>query len=807
MSREKIKKNFPKRALRTERGARLKSEQSVSAHVPYDILLDDHTLLTKDDFLIQTIKLDGLPFETLDKNYLLHKKDSFNVALKAAATSEFAFWSHVVRRKRTSLPRGEHSNYFGKPLNDAWLKQYEEREMYVNELYFSVIRWRPKGVVNSGSHFLGSLFRKADKEAHRKYIRRCRKELGEVVGSFMNTFGEYNPHLLGVYENEQGGVLSEQLTFIHYLLNLVHQPVAIPFGDLSSYLPSRRLSFGSEIEIRGETPQATRFASMLSIKDYPNRTFPGIFNPLLSAKREFIMTHTFQITDQQTALSRLEMQQRKLIQAEDRALSLIGEIDEATDDLASKRLIFGDHHCTIMCHEKSIEELHRGVSEIDSIMRETGIVCKREDINKEPCFWSQLPGNDYIARKCGITSKNYAAFSAFHNVPLGKFTNNHWGECLTLLETTSHTPYYFNYHVKDNGNTIIFGSSGTGKTTFLLFTIAQSLKYGGQRFIFDKDNGCEIFVRACGGSYSIIKRGVPTGFNPFQLPYSEQNRAFLLFLLKLMVSKTLHRQVSNQESLVLDAVVKQNYELDPEHRRLYHLRRFITSASPELRSALESWCGDGPYAWVFDNVEDSISFGNELNAFEMGNILDDTLVRSTVSAYLFYRIEQTLNLGQRTIVAVDELWRYMEDEEFGARLNDWARTIRKQNGIFIGATQTPNELLQNSQGLAVFTQCETTIFFPNYKADQELYTEKLHFTQRQYELIKNTPKESRLFFLRHGSDNVMCKFDLSPVSQFIPILSSRKATVELARRLIEQHGSEPKQWVAHFIKEVRSQDV
>ena len=46
-------------------------------------------------------------------------------------------------------------------------------------------------------------------------------------------------------------------------------------------------------------------------------------------------------------------------------------------------------------------------------------------------------------------------------------------------------------------------------------------------FLFDKDRGADIFVRALGGVYNTIEVGTPTGFNPLQLPDTGENRAFL----------------------------------------------------------------------------------------------------------------------------------------------------------------------------------------------------------------------------------------------------------------------------------------
>ena len=80
----------------------------------------------------------------------------------------------------------------------------------------------------------------------------------------------------------------------------------------------------------------------------------------------------------------------------------------------------------------------------------------RETVNLEPSYWGQLPGNNhFIIRKATINTLNLACFASMHNYPKGKEQGNHWGEFVTVLDTTSGTPFYFSFHVRDVGHTLI----------------------------------------------------------------------------------------------------------------------------------------------------------------------------------------------------------------------------------------------------------------------------------------------------------------------------------------------------------------
>jgi type IV secretion system protein VirB4 len=69
----------------------------------------------------------------------------------------------------------------------------------------------------------------------------------------------------------------------------------------------------------------------------------------------------------------------------------------------------------------------------------------------------------------------------------------------------------------------------------MTFLQAQLEKFQPRRVYLDKDRGAEIFIRSIGGSYATIQPGIKTGFNPFQLPDTEINRAFLLDLIGFML--------------------------------------------------------------------------------------------------------------------------------------------------------------------------------------------------------------------------------------------------------------------------------
>lgn len=106
--------------------------------------------------------------------------------------------------------------------------------------------------------------------------------------------------------------------------------------------------------------------------------------------------------------------------------------------------------------------------------------------------------------------------SPFHSYPIGQKDGNEWGSAVALLKTASGSPYYFNLHYGDLGNTFMCGPSGAGKTVIVNFMLSQLEKHDPHVVFFDKDRGADLYVRAAGGTYRPLKNGVPTGCAPLR---------------------------------------------------------------------------------------------------------------------------------------------------------------------------------------------------------------------------------------------------------------------------------------------------
>lgn len=777
-------------------------EIDAAEFIPYACHYDGNTILTKSGDLLQIIKIDGLPFETADPDWLIFQKNLRNTILRTITKSRYAVYVHTIRRKHDNYPEGDFPQGFANDLNLAWKNKQAKLDLYVNDFYLTLIqRARPAGIAGFKERF-HSLFRKFEKSEQELELKLAHKELNSITQRFLTNLKDYGVRLLGLDETE-AGFFSEPARFFSQLVNLEDRPVLLPSMEMARYLPTKRLFFGKDaLEARGV--RNGHLAAILSIKEYSDSTVPGLLDRFLEIPAEFILTQSFLFTDRQASLRQIQTQQRKMLQTEDLAVSQIEQIDQALDDTTSGRIGFGHHHLTVLVKAENTKKLDQALAHVEAAFLDLGIVAVREDLNLEPCFWAQLPENfSFIARSAMISTANFAGFASLHNYPSGKPSGNHWGPAVTVLETVSGTPYFFNFHVNDVGHTTIIGPTGTGKSVLLNFLIAQCFKFRCKIFFFDKDRGGEIFIRAMKGAHSTIGISQPSGFNPLRLPDNPENRAFLVDWLQLLLTSQ-GETLTSEDLAKISEAIEGNYKLEPKHRTLEHLAPFLgLGGAGSLANRLSIWYGKGTHKNLFGNQEDILKFDQPFYGFEMGEILEDRKGLPPVLAYLFHRINLTLT-GEPTIIVLEEGWKLLDNPYFAPKIKDWLQTIRKRNGFVIFLTPNIESAIHSSIGDTLVQQSATSIFLPNHKATTEAYCGAFKLSQREFDLIRTMNPHDRCFLIKHGQDSVIAKLDLMGLEDFIRVLSGTAKNVTLLDEIRKETGDDPQNWLQTFQERSRT---
>jgi type IV secretion system protein VirB4 len=771
---------------------------------------------TGGDFML-VWRLEGLPFVGREEWELEHRHNTFNRMLQTLRAPDFvnvAFWVHDVRRRRRVKDKSRFDHQFNQQLSDAYFETLSAQKLMQNELYLTMI-YRP---VVSGKRFAEKSSDVTRLEAEQT---QAITTLLELAGNVEAVLKDYAPARLGMYEASNRVVFSETLEFFGYLLNRIDEPVPVLQAPIYNYLPISKQRFSAKTgDFVVTTPNGiNHFGAILNIKEFTDGTYPGILNGLKYLDFEYVVTHSFSPMGRQDALKALDRTKGAMISSGDKAVSQIIELDHAMDQLASGNFVLGEYHFSMTIYAASQELLSQQIATTRAELSNAGFVSVKEDLAVTASYYSQFPGNwKFRTRLANISSLNFLGLSPLHNFATGKKENNPWGDCVTTLQTTNGQAYYFNFHAthpaenslgeKAIANTMVIGKSGTGKTALINFLLSQvqKLKPSPTIFFFDKDRGAEIFVRACGGNYLALENGKPTGFNPFQCENNESNTQFLAELIKVLAGKTVYS--SREEDDIFRGVANM-LDTPMRLRNMTNFQKSLPNMGDDgLFVRMRKWTAGNSHGWVFDNPIDTIDLQKaNIIGFDYTDIIDNAEVRVPIINYLLHRLEALID-GRPLIYVMDEFWKILDGE---GGLKEFAKnkqkTIRKQNGLGIFATQSPEDALASDIAASLIEQTATMILLPNPNASKEDYIDGLKLTEAEYQVVVSLDERSRCFLVKQGHASSVCQLNLRGMDDALSVISASTDNIEIMHDVMHDIGLakevstdtlQPEQWLQIF---------
>lgn len=798
----------------------LAPDTSIAEFIPFSSHVSPSVVKTTGGDFLLTWRLDGLPFVGREEWELEHRHNTFNRMLQTLRAPDFvnvAFWVHDLRRRGRVETSGRFKQAFNQELSDSYFASLSSQKIMQNELYLTMI-YRP---VVAGKRFVEKSTNIARLQAEQD---QAVAKLMELAGNVEAVLKDYAPVRLGMYEADNGVVFSGTLEFFGFLLNRISEPVPVLRAPVCDYLPVSRHMFSAKTgDFVVNTPGGkNHFGAILNIKEYTDGTWPGILNGLKYLDFEYVVTHSFSPMGRQDALKVLDRTKGMMISSGDKAVSQIAELDHAMDQVASGNFVLGEYHFIVALYAEDQQKLSQNIATARAELSNAGFVSAKEDLAVCSSFYSQFPGNwKYRTRLANVSSLNFLGLSPLHNFATGKRDNNPWGECLTTLQTTNGQPYYFNFHAthpaensvgeKAIANTMVIGKSGTGKTALINFLLSQVQKYDPVPtiFFFDKDRGAEIFVRACGGNYLALENGQPTGFNPFQCKRTDANIQFLGNLVKVLAGKT-HYTAREDEDIF--RAVESMLDMPVHLRTMTNFQKSLPNMGDDgLYARLRKWTAGNALGWVFDNPVDTIDLSRaSIIGFDYTDVIDNVEIRVPVINYLLHRLEDLID-GRPLIYVMDEFWKILDG---GGGLKEFAKnkqkTIRKQNGLGIFATQSPEDALASDISAALIEQTATLILLPNPNAAREDYIEGLKLTEAEFQVVKSLDERSRCFLVKQGHASTVCQLNLRGLDDALAVISASTDNIEVMHRIVDEEAERlgidkadlaPEQWLPRFQQE------
>ena len=472
------------------------------------IALDDSKIMT-------TICLKGMPFESESESELeqafMTVKGFFNQLAKQHG-SNLAVWTHIIKQKDELKASYQFDNEFMKSFSDKYLASFKGQRFFKTNYYLTfVLKY--------------------------KSLDKGEADIADLIKLSRSVLKRFDCSVLSLDYDSQRFKPAE---FLSFLLNANPRKIPLSSSKIVDVIGNSDWHFGYDLmEIRNADTQTSKYAAFYEIDSYPITTESGMWDFILSQQCEFVFTQSIILMKSHESMKLLDKQMNLASSSHDRAEHELEEMQAARDYVATSEVSFGDYHASLMILGDEQQSVIDDGSDITGEFIARGTMLKRSNLKSHFSFLSALPDSKSRMLSSPRSTTNLACGWSLHNYSQGKPTGNPIGDgsALLPLKSVSDTLFYLNCHASElnkdvtgekyAGHTMLLGASGAGKTTLEGVITGFLTRFNPQLFAIDYNRSTELYMRAFGSEYFVIREGNDTGLNPFQLNDTPELRGFL----------------------------------------------------------------------------------------------------------------------------------------------------------------------------------------------------------------------------------------------------------------------------------------
>src|ERR1043166_8438095 len=727
--------------------------------------VDEHTFLTKAGAVGVVYRIAGADVECLDHPERHAIARRFEQALRQLDET-CRLYEYLIKRPAAPITAAGHGNPV---VHQALQRRAADLTdpadaLFEVGLYFVVLHESPAltkkhwGTAFSGwlgqGLFTGATIRTLDAE-----LRQARATLQNKTLGFVTQLADtVAPVLLGK---------RDAFRFFRHLVNYTPWKREVPALKYDTHL---------DVYVGDSTLECHRdclrlddvFVKVLTMKEPPAKTFAAMLHDLYAVPGPFVACLEWQRLPNAKMRRDLHARRRHFF---NRKVSLVNYLNTQTrpeemlvDDAASATVsdlgqsltamevhghFFGACSLSIALYDPAGEGPARAVAGCAKTFASHDGSLYDESYNLLNAWFAMVPGNAaYNVRRLALLNTNAADLSFLFTLQAGARTSPHLGgaEYLAVFETEHQTPYFWNLHHDDVGHVFVQGATGAGKSFLLNFILTHVQKYDPVTVIFDLGGSYEKLTKSLGGStWRIGLTHRDFTINPFCLSPTPENRHFLFAFVRVLLQSSGQYALTLHEDRELYEAVEHIYALDPAQRRLLTLSNLLPRP---LGQQLHRWVQGGPYAGVFDNIDDTLTL-QQLQCFDFEGLEKFPLVLEPLLFYVLHRtravVQDPSEAARLKVFVLDEAWRFVRDTTVKQYLIEALKTWRKRNAAVLLATQSSDDFGGGDLLRTVVESCPTKFFLANPNLDLAHARELFHLNDTVVTRITNLrPRQQAL---------------------------------------------------------------
>lgn len=315
-----------------------------------------------------------------------------------------------------------------------------------------------------------------------------------------------------------------------------------------------------------------------------------------------------------------------------------------------------------------------------------------------------------------------------------------------------------------NGNQLISGGSGSGKSFMTNLLLLQMLKENPKVFFIDIGGSYKKLTENLSGQYVELGVNDTLSVNPFDLIRGESTPSshkikFLVGLVELMTKEEGYERIPKLARAEIEEAIQEVYR-QKKTPRLSDLRELLLKHEDrEIQTygkILAPWCGTTPFGKFLDR-ETTIELQNDIVAFDLKGLESYPDLQS-VCLYIITDLvwrEVQRDRSRMKFIIFDECWKLLKDEAGLTFIEEVFRTVRK---YFCSATAISQDLcdfLNSKISSALLPNCSVKWVLMQNQNDFTRMKEALGLNDNEVALIQSLHQEKGEFseaFLLAGSE-------------------------------------------------------
>jgi len=468
------------------------------------------------------------------------------------------------------------------------------------------------------------------------------------------------------------------------------------------------------------------------------------------------------------------------------------DLEELRDKLqqAQERLFDVGLYLTIYSdNEKDLDKLEQ---EIKAILEAKLVYIRPALFQQDIGYRSVLPlGQDMLATHFKLNSAPLSSFFPFVSFDLTSDKGILYG-----VNRHNSSLILFDRFAMENYNSIMFATSGAGKSYASKLEILRSLMFDTDVIVIDPEREYEYLTEATGGRYFNISLTSEHHINPFELPPVKEDESpadilrsqivQLVGLLRIML-----KGLSPEEDSIIDRAITETYalkDITPDTD--------FSDATPPLLSDFElvlagmeggeslvqrlekftkgTWAG-------FINKPTNVDITKKFVVFSVRDMEDELkpVAMHIVTHYIWNAVRK--NLKKRLLV-IDEAWWMMKEEDTASFLFSLAKRGRKYYLGLSTVTQDVGDFLRSPYGPAILNNSAIQLLLKQAPSTIQIVQKTFNLTDEEKYLLLESEVGEGIFFagLKHVAIKIIASYTEDQIITSDPaeLLQMRKAKQE-----------------------------